>query len=813
MAGRFPSDLPDPDGLAPRLRYRLYGARLAVFWERLWPGLWPATAILLLFIAVALFDLLPRLPGWLHLVGLALFALSFTTALGHALRHLRLANLADARRYLEGGDSGASRPLSALDDRLATDYGPTTRTLWAAHRVRMAVLASRLRLRPPAAGLARVDPLALRVALVLILVIAIAGAGPDAANRMARAVTPVVGEPATPATFEAWISPPAYTGLAPLFLRRTTDVETAIDVPENSVLTVQWRGGRGQPLLITPNEETAIKAVEAGLYRSAIALVTDGPLRLRQGGTELASWRIRLIADQPPSAWLTAAPRPTESAVLRLDYAAGDDYGIDALRAHIRLTPNGEGGTTSVEPPLALELNAGGEGGRAVSETSYSDLSAHPWAGLEVEITLEAQDAAGQTGTSIPVIAILPERYFLHPMARALIEQRKILTRNPAQRSDVAAKIWRLAGLLRLYDGDVVVYLVLRTAATRLLIDPRDTARREVRDLLWETALRLEEGDAALALHDLRQLQNALREALDRNAPQEELERLVEDIRRALDRYLDALARAPQSERATLPPNAQEGNPVRREDLQQLLNRMSEMMRSGARASARQMLQQLSNILENLRTAPPRRLSTRSEQLLRQFDDLAARQERLLDQTFRQSQDGQSQDGQSQDRQPSSDDLQAAQEALRQALGESMQRLGDQSGAIPDALGQAEQAMRDAERALGNDRPGDAVRSQSRALEQLRNGIGQAQRSLSGQNAGEDGLSGEDRGGNRQQEEAPLGRDRDIRGGRAVGDVPIPDEGDMARSRRIIDELRRRAGDAWRPPLERQYIDRLLERF
>lgn len=741
-------------------------------------------------------------------MGLALFALSFAAALGHALRHLRLANLADARRYLESGNSGASRPLSALDDRLATDYGPTTRTLWAAHRARMAVLASRLRLRPPAAGLARVDPLALRVALVLILIIAIASAGPDAANRMARAVTPVVGKPATPATFEAWIAPPAYTGLAPLFLRRTTDVETVIDIPENSVLTVQWRGGRGQPLLVTPNEEAAIKAVEAGLYRSTIALVADGPLRLRQGGTELAAWRIRLIADQPPSAWLTAAPRPTESAVLRLDYAADDDYGIETLRAHIRLTPNGEGGTTSMEPPLALELSAGGEGGHAVSETSYSDLSAHPWAGLEVEITLEAQDAAGQAGTSIPVVAILPERYFLHPMARALIEQRKILTRNPAQRSDVAAKIWRLAGLLRLYDGDVVVYLVLRTAATRLLIDPRDTARSEVRDLLWETALRLEEGDAALALHDLRQLQNALREALDRNAPQEELERLVEDIRRALDRYLDALARAPQNERATLPPNAQEGNPVRREDLQQLLNRINEMMRSGARASARQMLQQLSNILENLRTAPPRRLSTRSEQLLRQFDDLAARQERLLDQTFRQSQDGQSQD-----RQPSSDELQAAQEALRRALSEAMQRLGDQSGAIPDALGQAEQAMRDAERALGNGRPGNAVRSQSRALEQLRNGIGQAQRSLSGQNAGEDGLSGEDRGDNRQQGRDPLGRDRDIRGGRAVGDVPIPDEGDMARSRRIIDELRRRAGDAWRPPLERQYIDRLLERF
>jgi hypothetical protein len=35
----------------------------------------------------------------------------------------------------------------------------------------------------------------------------------------------------------------------------------------------------------------------------------------------------------------------------------------------------------------------------------------------------------------------------------------------------------------------------------------------------------------------------------------------------------------------------------------------------------------------------------------------------------------------------------------------------------------------------------------------------------------------------------------------------------MHRSREILDELRRRAGDRARPQLEREYIDRLLKRF
>ncbi|MBM3564784.1 MAG: DUF4175 domain-containing protein, partial [Alphaproteobacteria bacterium] len=49
-------------------------ARAAVGWERLWPRLWPAAAIGAAFSGVALLDLLPLLPGWLHgsiLVGTA----------------------------------------------------------------------------------------------------------------------------------------------------------------------------------------------------------------------------------------------------------------------------------------------------------------------------------------------------------------------------------------------------------------------------------------------------------------------------------------------------------------------------------------------------------------------------------------------------------------------------------------------------------------------------------------------------------------------------------------------------------------------
>ena len=41
----------------------------------------------------------------------------------------------------------------------------------------------------------------------------------------------------------------------------------------------------------------------------------------------------------------------------------------------------------------------------------------------------------------------------------------------------------------------------------------------------------------------------------------------------------------------------------------------------------------------------------------------------------------------------------------------------------------------------------------------------------------------------------------------------MPQASDVQRSREILDELLRRAGERFRPSLERDYIERLLKRF
>ena len=72
-----------PSRLRARLARWLWLARLVLWWERLWPAFWPAVGTAGLFLAVALFDILPALPSWLH----ALLLVGFAGALGYALWH------------------------------------------------------------------------------------------------------------------------------------------------------------------------------------------------------------------------------------------------------------------------------------------------------------------------------------------------------------------------------------------------------------------------------------------------------------------------------------------------------------------------------------------------------------------------------------------------------------------------------------------------------------------------------------------------------------------------------------------------------
>ena len=773
----------------------------ALWWERAWPALWPATATLGVFLVISVFDAWRFAPVWLHLALLAAFAGVLAWALVRAARVLGWPSGKEVRRRAERNSGLAHRPLAALDDRLADDRADAaTAALWRLHRWRMALAAREVRVGWPRAGLGRRDPRGLRAVLALVLVIGLVSAGGEARQRIAHAFVPDFSALATPpGLLEAWITPPEYTDLPPLTL---DGAKASLRVPESSEIVARVRGGPGVPLMSLDSEETAFDSSAAIDYHLDGALTRGGRLAFVQGGEVLGAWTLTLVPDRAPEISFTETPAETARAALRVPFEARDDYGLQAAKIVIRR----EGGEGTME--LALPL--GGPRAGEAAETAYYDLTPHPWAGLPVTVQLAATDDLGQEGRSEERAMILPARIFQNLVARAIVEQRRNLAEDPEVRETVAGALVLLSRLGPAFGDDIVVFLGLQAAAKRLRYDHGADAVGSAIDLLWDTALRAEDGDLTMAEAELRRAQDELRAALDRGADDAEIDALIDSLQAALDRFLQALAERAETlarEGAPLQAFDPDAMTITADELRSVLDRIRELGRGGTRDRARELLSQLQDVLENLRAGGPRFAlgedGAELEGALEALGEVMRGQRELLDRTFRSAQGG---EGTRQE--ADSEAMAAQQEALRRALGDVMAELGGAGRPIPDALGEAELAMRAARDALGRGRPGEALGPEGEALEALRQGSGAVIAALM-EELGAQSMMG--RLEFLREFGDPFGR---AEGGDATdGEVAIPEQADLQKARAIIEELYRRAGDRRRSQSEHDYINRLLRRF
>lgn len=776
-------------------------ARAAIAWERIWPALWPASGIAGLYLAAALFDVFAHIPGWLHAL-LLIAALGSTAALLYlGFRDMRLPLWRDGARRLERDAMLAHRPITERDDALAAGRGdPLAEALWRAHVKRLLASIGRLRVAWPAPGLPAHDPYALRFVVLLAVVAGFAVAGQDWNRRLANAFFPAVTAGGTTATLDAWINPPAYTGEAPLYLQRVAGAGETVAVPEGSQLVLRVHGANATPRLgldPAPKKAPTFKG-EGGEYAADVTLKRSTEVSVRASGRSLGRWQVKAVPDTPPVIAFSAPPQRTERNAMKLTFTAGDDYGVTKVRAIIVPLKS----ETKVRKPLVTDLPVDNPRAKTLQQTAYKDLTEHPYAGLKVTITLEATDGAGQTARSKPVQFTLPSRVFTNPLARALIEQRQNLAVD-----DVAAvpKAQRTLDALtiapeRFYVDKAGVYTAVRAAywGLRTAHVREDIVR--VQDLLWQTAVALEEGGLSSAAELLRRLQEMLSQALASGAPQETIDELLERYKEALDKYLQLLAQNAQQGNQPLSPNAKVLNP---QDLQDLLNAIQQLAQTGARGQAAQMLAMLQSLLENLHMSAgggqgeqsPRDKAT--SDAVKKLGDLMGRQRDLLDKTYREGQDaGDPKDG-------GGKGLAQQQGKLREDLNKVLKGLGDQGAQAPKSLGEAGRSMGEAQGELGRkdfDNAGDAEKE---ALEAMRKGAGELAQSL--MQGAQQGMA--------DANEDPFGRTEGGRGMTLGGNVKVPDKSTLERAREILRELRKRAAERGRPKEELDYIDRLLKQF
>lgn len=826
--------------------------------ERGWPLVLPLLVTASLFLSLSWLGLFRLLPDMARLALIVAFAIAGLASL-YPLRFFRLPSWSEIDSRLERANQLLHTPVQVQTDRPSGKADGFADALWREHQKRMAERLGTLGGDMPRTNVPERDPWALRAAAALLLVCAFAFSFGPMGGRLSDAFRAHAARDAVPPRIDAWVTPPTYTGKAPIFLTADASKDVpVISVPEGSELSLRVTGGSGEETLaytnakgevrdITPSganadpAKPAMTGPVAAVRQFADKLTTEGTLTLKSGNDELDSWAFTVVADNVPKISFVGEPKRAVNGTLELTYNIEDDYGAASAKADFALAEDQAPDARPLygAPEMPLSLPRRGAAKKPVKATR--DLTEHVWAGASVRLTLHAVDDAGQEAKSETKTIILPEKPFTNPLARAVIEQRRLLALD----ANAKPRVLELMDAITLRPEDTIDnlshYLALMSARARLKMAGSDDQLREVVTYLWQVALGIEEGDLSAAEKRLRQAQQALQDALERGASDEEIDKLMAELREAMNDFLREFAERNQQNQTAQ--NQTPGQELRQSDLQRMLDQIENLAKSGNRDQARELLSQLQDMMNNLQAGRRQQgqQGQQNSEMRQQMDKLGEimrRQQEMMNETFRmdqmqrgqqqqddpfgengepgqqqqQGQQGEGQQGRPMTPQEFADALKQLQQGQGQlekdleALMKGLEGMGIKPG---EGFGDAGESMNQAEGALGKGEGDRAVGHQGRALEALRKG---AQDMMQQMQAMQGDQGGSEEGGRQQNADRdPLGRPRATTGPDFGDSVKVPDEIDVQRARQILDAIRKRLGNALSPELERSYLERLLE--
>ncbi len=802
---------------------------LGLWAERIARAFWPLWTILLLTISALAFGAQDHGPLIWVQIAAGVVGLGTLAALFWGWRQFRKPGPAEALARLDATLPG--RPLAALADTQAIGAGdPASLAVWQAHLRRMAARAATAKAVAPDLKLSSRDPYSLRyVALTAAVMAALFGSFWQVSS-----VTGIGAGPAEAAvggpSWEGWAQPPAYTGKPSIYLSDVT--APGLEVPVGTRIQIRLYGTAGALSVdqtvaqVAPPGPAAEGAAQAAIpdgMAGLTSLVVSQSGRLAIEGPGGREWQITATPDGLPSVEVSGEMTREADGRFKQAWKAADDYGVVAGRVTVSLDlakvdrRYGLAAEPETIAPVVLDLSLPMKGGRTdFTEVLIDDLSKSPLANMPVSMVFTVTDAAGQEGTSAPYEVLLHGRRFFDPVAAAVIEMRRdiLWTRSNAPRvaQILKAVINRPEDFVRSDRAALHLRVALREL-DRIKGDLSVEQRDAMAEKLWNIALMFEEGDLSSAMERLQRAQDRLEEAIRNGASPEEIDQLMKELQQAMRDYTRELG-----EEAQRNPNGQpqdgEGREITGDQLQQMLDEIERLMKEGKTAEAMALMEQLRQLMENLQVTQGQGGEGEGNGPMRDLGDTLKDQQGLSDDAYRDMQRGR--DGQEPGQDPG--ELADRQRELRDRLGQLQdQRLpgdgSEQGEAGRDALDRAEDSMKEAERALEDGDLDSALDHQSDAMEAMREGMQEFGEALA-----EERRDGQENGGTDQAGRPdPNGRDPL---GREPGDgARIGSDNNLAqvtpdqRAQELMDEIRRRSGEAERPAEELDYLKRLLELF
>ncbi len=814
----------------------------ALLVERLSLALWRTVFWAVFVMALWLFEI-PQMAGTWFAVAFSVVSIAVGFALlVMGLRGFRWPNRYVVLRRIETDSHAPHRPLSTFDDVPVDGH---VNALWVREVERRRQGFKNLKASPPKPFIAQVDPHGIRLFILIAFVSGVLVAGGDWRMRVRQGLLPMdmpqFTRTARQSDINFWIDAPPYTNLErlvpsnndkPLSIAQGSIAK--IIVPPSFVHTLH------KPYLEIDDVRHDLKKAQSGEYVLDLSIPDGQEIVLNHGLFGSIRWPYSIVTDDAPKIEVGSEIVVLADAQLKFLVKMRDDYGVEKMDMRMTIAPS------VVPPPLVgwplieqrVVLSPAGQDFEA---PFIYDLAAHPWAGSQVVFVFTAYDHLGQIAQSTPLTAILPERNFTHPAAQALIALRKELLVAPFDNyREYADGLQSILYRPHLYKNDQRVFLALRVAASRFYHnEPSIKVAESAAALLWDIALRLEDGDLSFAARDLRNLQNALQNALsDPNTSDQEIAALMQEMREAMAEYMQAMAREMQKriesgeiKMPELSPEALKAmaeNVMSADELAEMLDKMQADMMSGDRASAQAMLAQMQRMMEQTQAGLSQGMSGEMPEDMKMMmeglealKDLIAAQKDLRDVTAEQAEVLKMLHELGID---TSDDLPApfinmseenlAQQALRDQLGDLMLKADAALKKIPENMGLADISMKDALKALEGNDPVVAFNAQEQAIAHLEDAQQNMQQQMQKRLSDSGAIMFSS--GMMPQQFDPLGRPMRPDGEGKNGmnsDVEIPSEARRKWVEDVLNELRSRASERGRSSEELEYYQRLLKRF
>ncbi|MDL2406381.1 TIGR02302 family protein [Rhizobium calliandrae] len=649
-------------------------ARLVLASEQILPLLLVPLSILALFISAAWFGIFRVAPDALRYVLLVAFAVAFTASI-FPFRRLRWPTIGEADRMLEERNGLAHQPVTVQEDEPAFDT-PFARALWHEHQTRMAARIAALDAGLPRPDIALYDRFALRTIPALLLVTAFSFSMSNSGGSLSDAFAAPAATSSNPdVRVDAWVTPPYYTGEAPVYLTGSAaNTGDSVNVPQFSELTVRVTGGASTDEKVLfqaagsdagaaipeqaaddgkqppangnaapPPAVQPVSAMDAASAGGDAMIARTHVLKLDKGGKLTVngkSWSFKVVTDKPPEIAFDGIPHALPNGALEIGFKVKDDYGVE--EAHAEIVPvdtNPQATPLYGLPEYKLEISRRDR--RNGKGLANHDLTQDPLAGQQVRISLVARDGAGQTGRSAPYEMTLPSRNFSQPLAAAVAEERQVFALDTRKMPEAIELNQSLTIRPDETIPDLGNYLLIQSALTRMKLANGDVALKDTADYLWQIALGMEDAQLTDAEKALRDAQQKLSDALQRNAPDAEIKKLMDELRKAMNNYMKELAERMKNMPAQ--PNQRSANILRQQDLQRMMDQIENLARTGNRQAAQQMLSELQQMLNSLQAGRPQRGQNQqqneaNDKMRQQMDKLGnilRDQQKLMEQTFK----------------------------------------------------------------------------------------------------------------------------------------------------------------------------------